>query len=89
MKRCWIVILLCIISSPVCAQVTVDTVRDNNVDTAQFHMTRSPTLALGLSAALPGAGQAYLNQWWKVPIIYGLLGGFFYGAYLQNSSEAF
>jgi hypothetical protein len=48
-------------------------------------MTKSPTEALLLSAAIPGAGQVYLGQTWKVPIIWGLAGGFLYGALIQNS----
>src|SRR5205809_566695 len=53
-------------------------------DTAGFHMTKSPLEAVLLSAVLPGAGQAYLDQWWKVPVIWGVGGAFFYGAYIQN-----
>lgn len=30
------------------------------------------------SSILPGAGQVYNNQYWKVPVIYGLLGGGLY-----------
>jgi len=48
-------------------------------------MTKSPLEAVLLSAVVPGAGQVYLHQAWKVPIIYALAGGFLYGALLQNS----
>jgi len=47
-------------------------------------MAKSPWLAIGLSALVPGGGQLYLNQAWKLPIIYGVMGGFAYGAYIQN-----
>lgn len=47
-------------------------------------MTKSPLEAILLSTVIPGAGQVYLDQTWKLPIIYGLLGGFVYGAYIQN-----
>jgi len=70
------------------AQFRVDTTRTGAKpaeDTAHWHMTRSPTTAIILSAVLPGAGQVYLNQWWKVPIIYAGIGGFLAGALLQNS----
>ncbi|HEY3876784.1 MAG TPA: DUF5683 domain-containing protein [Candidatus Kapabacteria bacterium] len=54
-------------------------------DTAAFHMTKSPLVAILLSAVLPGAGQVYLGQSWKLPILYGLIAGFGYGVYIQNS----
>jgi len=37
--------------------------------------------ALILSAILPGAGQVYNGQAWKIPIIYGALGGVAYYSY--------
>jgi hypothetical protein len=61
------------------------------VDTARmpedsgFHMSKSALEAVLLSTALPGAGQVYLGQAWKLPIIYGLIGAFGYGVYIQNS----
>lgn len=47
-------------------------------------MHKDPFLALGLSAALPGAGQVYNEQIWKAPIIFAAFGGCIYGALLQN-----
>ena len=47
-------------------------------------MTKSPLEAILLSVALPGAGQLYLDQAWKLPILYGFIGGFFYGEQIQN-----
>jgi hypothetical protein len=40
----------------------------------KFRMKRSPWLAVGLSAVLPGAGQFYNGSYWKVPVILGLAG---------------
>ena len=34
-----------------------------------------PRRAALLSFLLPGAGQAYNKRWWKLPIVYGVLGG--------------
>lgn len=35
----------------------------------------NPRAAALLSFILPGAGQAYNKKWWKIPIVYGALGG--------------
>ncbi len=37
-----------------------------------------PKTALYLSLALPGAGQAYNKRWWKLPLVYGAIGGVIY-----------
>lgn len=37
-----------------------------------------PGRAALLSLILPGAGQAYNKRWWKLPIVYGALGGVLY-----------
>ncbi|MDI6802946.1 MAG: DUF5683 domain-containing protein [Bacteroidota bacterium] len=36
--------------------------------------TKSPTIAMLLSAGLPGAGQLYNESYWKIPVILGLAG---------------
>lgn len=41
----------------------------------------NPTKALLLSAVLPGAGQVYNHQAWKIPIIYAAIGGVAYYTY--------
>lgn len=38
----------------------------------------NPKKAAILSLALPGAGQAYNKRWWKLPIVYGAIGGMVY-----------
>jgi hypothetical protein len=38
----------------------------------------SATKAVLLSLALPGLGQAYNKKYWKIPIVYGALGGLGY-----------
>jgi hypothetical protein len=46
--------------------------------------TKSPWVAVGLSAALPGAGQVYTKNYWKVPVIWGLGGYWVYEWIKQN-----
>ena len=38
----------------------------------------NPRTAAILSFVLPGAGQAYNKKWWKIPIVWGALGGIAY-----------
>ena len=45
-----------------------------------IRLTRPGKAAL-LAAILPGAGQIYNRRWWKLPLVYGALGGVIYGEY--------
>ncbi|MCQ2974657.1 MAG: DUF5683 domain-containing protein [Bacteroidales bacterium] len=47
-------------------------------------ITKNPKLAGWLSFAIPGAGQIYNGQYWKVPIIYGAVGTLLYVANFYN-----
>ena len=76
-------IVFCALANGPAVRAQVDTAR-SSADTGAFHMTKSPLEAVLLSAVLPGAGQVYLDQTWKVPIIWGIAGGFLYGALIQN-----
>lgn len=38
-----------------------------------------PRKAVVLALLLPGAGQVYNRRWWKLPLVYGALGGVGYG----------
>lgn len=44
----------------------------------EFHPTKSPWLAVGLSAIAPGAGQIYNTNYWKAPVIWSLTGYWIY-----------
>ena len=76
------ILAACTVHAQAPASVRSDTVTEP--DTTEFHMTKSPLTAILLSAVLPGAGQVYLHQAWKLPILYGLIGGFGYGEIIQN-----
>jgi len=46
----------------------------------------NPKKATMLSAALPGAGQIYNRQWWKVPILYAGMGTLAYFIHWNNEA---
>jgi hypothetical protein len=82
----YLILVIClVVASHTFAQETTPTAAaPATTDTGGFHMTKSPTEAILLSAALPGLGQVYLDQVWKVPILYGIIGGFLYGVLIQD-----
>ena len=47
--------------------------------------TKNPKLAGWLSFAVPGLGQIYNGQYWKVPLIYGAAGTLFYVSQTYNT----
>lgn len=50
------------------------TVGNEKFDTINYLNTKSPIRASLYSAIIPGMGQVYNNKYWKVPIVWGLLG---------------
>ena len=48
-----------------------------------IRLTRPGKAAL-LAAILPGAGQVYNRRWWKLPLVYGSLGGVIYGEWFYQ-----
>lgn len=48
-----------------------------------IRLTRPGKAAL-LAAILPGAGQIYNRRWWKLPLVYGALGGVAYGEWFYQ-----
>lgn len=51
------------------------------IDEYNANNTHDPRRALRMSAMLPGAGQVYNRQAWKIPIIYAVIGGVGYYTY--------
>lgn len=64
---------------------SIFTVEKKKLTEKQFRMKKSPTVAVLLSAALPGAGQFYNESYWKIPIIGGLVGYFGYEYFRNNN----
>lgn len=62
------------------------------VDTTAPALTKNPTTATLLSIALPGLGQYYNEQYWKIPLFTGTwgvsLGLFFYNNANFNTADA-
>ena len=47
------------------------TVRAAAVDSSDVRGSRSPALAVALSAVVPGAGQIYAKRYWTLPFVWG------------------
>lgn len=47
---------------------------NTKLDTIDYLTMKNPMRASLYSAILPGLGQAYNQKWWKIPIVWGLLG---------------
>jgi hypothetical protein len=73
-------------SSRVSGGAPAERVIAGHADTLGFasRPTKSTSLAMGLSALLPGAGQFYNESYWKVPIVVGL-GIYFISYWLDNN----
>lgn len=59
--------------------------KDTTKNNTYSHRNKPLTAAL-LSAALPGAGQAYNKKYWKIPIVWGGLAGLGYWAYTNHTT---
>ncbi|HUL44259.1 MAG TPA: DUF5683 domain-containing protein [Bacteroidota bacterium] len=51
-----------------------------------YHPKKSPWLAVGLSAGIPGLGQIYDGGYWKVPVIWGI-GGYWISQWIQLNDK--
>ena len=78
-----IIISLFIISSAF-AQDVVDSTQTIKQTDSVFVMTKSPWGAIGRSAIIPGWGQCYNEAYWKIPVVWGVLGWFTY-LYVENN----
>lgn len=53
---------------------------------ANLYDANRPSKAAFYSAVIPGLGQAYNGKYWKIPLVYGAIGGSVY-AYIFNDRE--
>lgn len=60
------------------AQQEKYSIRMDSVAGKKIRKPRKPRTALLLSFALPGAGQVYNRSYWKLPLVYGAIGGSIY-----------
>ncbi|HOJ17646.1 MAG TPA: DUF5683 domain-containing protein [Ignavibacteriaceae bacterium] len=76
-------------------EVISDSVKLNNSDFPEvsvesndslFIMTKSPWGAMLRSAAIPGWGQFYNESYWKIPVIWGVMGWFIYN-WIDNNNN--
>ena len=58
-----------------------------DIETIETYSQLDPNKAAIFSAVLPGLGQAYNNQYWKIPIIYG--GGLLIGHYINYNHRIY
>ena len=66
------------------SQTEVDSTDTFKADDSTFVMTKSPWGAIGRSALIPGWGQFYNDSYWKIPVVWGVLGWFSY-LYIENN----
>lgn len=53
---------------------------------ANLYDANRPSKAAFYSAVVPGLGQAYNGKYWKIPLVYGAIGGSVF-AYISNDKE--
>ena len=58
-----------------------------DIETIETYSQLDPNKAAIFSAVLPGLGQGYNNQYWKIPIIYG--GGLLIGHYINYNHRIY
>ena len=70
MKAFFSILFLCLIQSSIYGQANPNPTDTTIAISIKHHI---PKIATQRSAILPGWGQAYNKQYWKIPLVYGLL----------------
>ncbi len=79
----FILFMICLLPISVMAQnATVVSAKKDTVVPKPFH---SPRIATHRSLILPGLGQAYNREYWKIPVVYGALAIPTYAFFYNNS----
>lgn len=68
------------------AQTEQDSLEIVKTSDSTFVMGKSPWGAVLRSAVVPGWGQFYNESYWKIPVIYGVLGYYTY-RWIDNNNE--
>jgi len=61
--------------------------RAGNIKPVQLEDSKSPGLAVLLSAVLPGAGQVYAEHYWTIPIFWGF--GYYFGKTYSDENKLY
>ena len=78
-----VIIFLLIVCSTLAQDIADSTYTVEQTDST-FIMAKSPWGAVGRSAIIPGWGQFYNESYWKIPVVWGVLGWFTY-LYVENN----
>mgnify|MGYP000036927470 CR=1 FL=1 len=70
MKAFFSILFLCLIQSAIFGQANPSSTDSTITASIKHHV---PKIATQRSAILPGWGQAYNKQYWKIPLVYGVL----------------
>jgi len=70
MKAFFSILFLCLIQSSIFGQANPSSTDSSIAISIKHHI---PKIATQRSAILPGWGQAYNKQYWKIPLVYGVL----------------
>lgn len=81
-----ILILLIFVTLSVYSQTEQDTTRNVQTNDSLFVMQKSPWGAVLRSAIVPGFGQFYNESYWKIPVVWGLIGYFAY-VWIDNNDS--
>jgi hypothetical protein len=71
-----ILFFLLLTTASVFSQTELDTNKTVQITDTLFVMQKSPWGAVLRSAVLPGFGQYYNESYWKIPVVWGVLGYF-------------